>query len=171
MSARWLPAWWDHRKRFVMPWRRRMLRGRRPAGADHGRNGDRQGRVCQAHSFLERRKEQPFLPINFASLPETIFESELFGHKRGAFTGADRDKIGLLEAAGEGTVFLDEIGELTLGRQAKLLRVLNDGKYRPVGGTAERQSKARIITATNRDLQDMVDAGTFREDLLYRRTC
>ena len=136
-----------------------------------GETGTGKEEFAKLIHFSSRRKEQPFLPINCASLPETIFESELFGHKRGAFTGADRDKIGLLEAAGEGTVFLDEIGELTLGRQAKLLRVLNDGKYRPVGGTAERQSKARIITATNRDLQDMVDAGTFREDLLYRRTC
>jgi DNA-binding NtrC family response regulator len=133
-----------------------------------GETGTGKEEFAKLIHFTSRRKEQPFLPINCASLPEAIFESELFGHKKGAFTGADNDKTGLLEAAGEGTVFLDEIGELTLGGQAKLLRVLNDGKYRPVGSTTEKQSKVRLIAATNRDLPDMVAAATFREDLLYR---
>jgi two-component system NtrC family response regulator len=133
-----------------------------------GETGTGKEEFAKLIHFTSKRKEQPFLPINCASLLETIFESELFGHKKGAFTGADTEKTGLLEAAGEGTVFLDEIGELTLAGQAKLLRVLNDGKYRPVGGTVEKQNKARILAATNRDLPSMVDARTFREDLLHR---
>jgi two-component system NtrC family response regulator len=133
-----------------------------------GETGTGKEEFAKLIHFASRRKEQPFLPINCAALPEAIFENELFGHKKAAFTGADQDKTGLLEAAGEGTVFLDEIGELTLGGQAKLLRVLNDGKYRPVGSTTEKQSQARMIAATNRDLLSLVAAGTFREDLLHR---
>jgi two-component system response regulator HydG len=133
-----------------------------------GETGTGKEEFAKVIHFWSRRKDHPFLPINCASLPEAIFESELFGHKKGAFTGADRDRTGLLEAAEGGTVFLDEIGELSPAGQAKLLRVLNDGKYRPVGDTAERQSRARIVAATNRDLRAMVDDGKFREDLLYR---
>jgi DNA-binding NtrC family response regulator len=133
-----------------------------------GETGTGKEEFARLIHFSSRRKERPFLPVNCASLSETIFESELFGHKKGAFTGADEERAGVLEASGEGTVFLDEIGELSLVGQAKLLRVLNDGKYRPVGSTAEKQSQARIIAATNRDLDAMVDAKTFRDDLLYR---
>lgn len=133
-----------------------------------GETGTGKEEFAKLIHFSSRRKEQPLRPVNCAGLSETILESELFGHKKGAFTGADADHTGVLEDAGEGTVFLDEIGELSLTCQAKLLRVLNDGKYRPVGSTTEKQSKARIIAATNRDLAAMVDAGTFREDLLHR---
>jgi DNA-binding NtrC family response regulator len=133
-----------------------------------GETGTGKEEFAKLIHFSSPRKEQPFRPVNCAGLSETILESELFGHKKGSFTGADRDRAGVLEDAGQGTVFLDEIGELSLTCQAKLLRVLNDGKYRPIGSTTEKQCHARIIAATNRDLSAMVAAGTFREDLLYR---
>lgn len=133
-----------------------------------GETGTGKEEIAKLLHFSSGRKEHPFLPINCASLPDTIFESELFGYHKGAFTGADKTKPGLLEVAGSGTVFLDEIGELSLTVQAKLLRVLEDGHYRPLGGTKEQKSKARIIAATNRDLYVMVEKGAFREDLLFR---
>ncbi len=110
----------------------------------------------------------PFLPVNCSALVETLLESELFGHEKGAFTGADRRKPGKFELAAEGTLFLDEIGELPLNLQAKLLRVLQEGTFERVGGTQTLRSSARILAATNRDLQAMVAEGRFREDLFYR---
>lgn len=112
--------------------------------------------------------EGPFRPISCGAIPENLIESELFGHVEGAFTGADQDKKGLFEAAEGGTVFLDEIGELPKSTQVKLLRVLQEKKIKPVGGNREFEIDCRILAATNRDLREAVEAGTFREDLFYR---
>jgi DNA-binding NtrC family response regulator len=112
--------------------------------------------------------EKPFLPVDCGSLVPTLVESELFGYVKGAFTGATHSKDGLLVSAGGGTVFLDEIGELSLDLQAKLLRALQEREVRPVGATHRVPIKARILTATNRDLASMVEKGTFRKDLFYR---
>jgi two-component system response regulator HydG len=112
--------------------------------------------------------EKPFLPVDCGSLVPTLIESELFGYVRGAFTGANRSKDGLLVSAEDGTVFLDEIGELSLDLQAKLLRALQEKEVRPVGATHRVPIKARIVAATNRDLAAMVEKGSFRKDLFYR---
>lgn len=109
-----------------------------------------------------------FLPVNCSAIVENLLESELFGHEKGSFTGADRRKPGKFELASDGTLFLDELGELPLNLQAKLLRVLQEGTYERVGGTETLHTSARIITATNRDLETMVKEGRFREDLYYR---
>jgi two-component system response regulator HydG len=112
--------------------------------------------------------QKPFLPVDCGSLVPTLIESELFGYVKGAFTGALRTKDGLLVSAEDGTVFLDEIGELSLDLQAKLLRALQEREVRPVGGTQRVPIRARIVAATNRDLAEMVEKGTFRKDLFYR---
>jgi DNA-binding NtrC family response regulator/predicted hydrocarbon binding protein len=114
------------------------------------------------------RKKEPFLPINCAALPPNLLESELFGHTKGAFTGADRAKKGLFVQAGQGTIFLDEIGELPLSLQPKLLRAIQEKKVRPLGGSTLEPVKARILTATNQEIRAMVAKGTFREDLYFR---
>jgi transcriptional regulator with PAS, ATPase and Fis domain len=106
--------------------------------------------------------------VNCAAISDSLFEAELFGHSRGAFTGAERARAGLLAEAEGGTLLLDEIGELSLARQATLLRLLESGRYRPVGADKESSSDARIVAATNRDLEQAVSAGQFRRDLLYR---
>lgn len=115
-----------------------------------------------------RRAAEPFVGVNMACLPRDLVESELFGHARGAFTGADRRKPGLFEEAAGGTLFLDEVAELPLEHQAKLLRVLETRQYRPVGETRERPFLGRLVTATHRDLRALVARGAFREDLFYR---
>jgi two-component system response regulator PilR (NtrC family) len=113
-------------------------------------------------------KEKPFVPVNCGAIPENLIESELFGHKKGSFTGAVSDKQGLFEVAGGGTIFLDEVGELPLGMQVKLLRAIQERTIRRVGGTDDIRVEARIIAATNKDLETAVRNGTFREDLYYR---
>jgi two-component system response regulator PilR (NtrC family) len=114
------------------------------------------------------RSERPFVAVNCGALTETLLDSELFGHMRGAFTGADGNKKGLIEVAEKGTIFLDEIGEMSPMLQVKVLRVLQERKFRRVGGTEEIDVDIRIIAATNRDLAKMVADGQFREDLFYR---
>jgi transcriptional regulator with GAF, ATPase, and Fis domain len=114
------------------------------------------------------RADGPFVAVNCAALPDTLLESELFGHERGAFTGADRQKPGRFELAAGGTLFLDEIGDLSAAVQVKLLRVLQEREYQRVGGTATLKADVRLLTATNRDLTAEMAAGRFRSDLFYR---
>lgn len=133
-----------------------------------GETGTGKELIARAIHYNSNRAALPFIPINCTAIPETLMESELFGHVKGAFTGAVTSKKGLFEEAHSGTVFLDEIGDLGLTLQAKLLRVLEDQQVRPVGSTRSIKVDLRFICATNRNLQDFVREGKFREDLFYR---
>ncbi|HLY08437.1 MAG TPA: sigma 54-interacting transcriptional regulator, partial [Planctomycetota bacterium] len=124
--------------------------------------------VARAIHRQSPRRDQPFVALNCSAIPESLLESQLFGHVKGAFTGADRDRQGFLESAGGGTIFLDEIGELPLALQPKLLRALDIREFLPLGSTDPLPLGARIVVATNRDLKAMVDSGQFRPDLYFR---
>ena len=136
--------------------------------AIHGESGTGKELVARAIHQLSDRAAKPFVAINCGGIPENLLESELFGHKKGAFTGAIEDKEGLFVVADGGTLFLDEIGEMPHALQVKLLRVLDNGRVMPIGGVSEIPVNVRIISATNRDLEHMVQEGAFRTDLYYR---
>ena len=133
-----------------------------------GETGTGKSFLAGSIHFNSRRAKRPFVKINCANIPETLLESELFGHEKGSFTGADRLRIGRFEQADGGTLFLDEIGEISQSLQAKLLRILEDKAFERVGGNRTIHVDVRVIVATNRDLEALIEAGKFREDLYYR---
>ncbi len=133
-----------------------------------GESGTGKGLVAEIVHSNSQRKDKPFISINCSAIPENLLESELFGYRKGAFTGAVADKKGLITMADEGTLFLDEIGDMPLGLQAKILKVLETGEVMPLGETKSRYADVRLIAATNKDLEEQIRKGLFREDLYYR---
>jgi transcriptional regulator with GAF, ATPase, and Fis domain len=133
-----------------------------------GETGTGKELVARTIHDNSRRGDAPFICVNCAALPETLLESELFGHLKGSFTGATADRRGRFELASAGTILLDEVGDTSAAFQAKLLRVLQEGEFYPVGGEAPRRTNARIIAATHRDIEEMTHTGAFRQDLFFR---
>ncbi len=134
----------------------------------YGESGTGKELVARNIHFQSPRVDQPFIEVNCAAIPEELIESELFGHTRGSFTGANEDKKGKFELAAEGTIFLDEVGDMSLKTQAKVLRVIEQQRFQPIGAQATRSVDVRIIAATNKNLANEIKAGRFREDLFYR---
>ena len=134
----------------------------------NGPNGSGKELVAKSIHNLSKRAHQPLIEVNCAAIPSELIESELFGHVKGSFTGAVKDKIGKFEAAHNGTIFLDEIGDMSLSAQAKVLRVLQDNCIQKVGGAKDIKIDVRVIAATNKDLKNEIKEGKFREDLYHR---
>ena len=135
-----------------------------------GESGVGKELIARSLHYQSQRSNEPFIKVNCAALPSELIEAELFGHEKGAFTGADRSKVGKFELAGKGSIFLDEIGEIPLFMQSKLLQVLQDRRFYRIGGQTEVETKARVIAATNQNLDMEIASGNFREDLFYRLT-
>src|SRR5262249_28533729 len=133
-----------------------------------GESGSGKELVARAIHYSSQRKDGPFVCLNCAAITETLLESELFGHEKGAFTGATEKKIGKFEASNEGTIFLDEIGEMTIGTQAKLLRILEGHPFERVGGSVPIRVDVRVVSATNQQLEQAINDGRFRRDLFFR---
>jgi transcriptional regulator with PAS, ATPase and Fis domain len=155
------------------PWQRVLMKALRVASTDttvflQGESGTGKEVVARFIHQASRRKAGPFIAINCAALPEQLLESELFGYERGAFTGAQQAKAGQIELASRGTLFLDEVSEMTLTAQAKFLRFLQEREIQRLGGTRMQRADVRVIAASNRDLRQAVEQGKFREDLFYR---
>ncbi|MCD6204636.1 MAG: sigma-54-dependent Fis family transcriptional regulator, partial [Candidatus Marinimicrobia bacterium] len=133
-----------------------------------GESGTGKELIAEAIHVNSLRQNKPFVKVNLGGIPSSLFETEMFGHKKGAFTDAKSDRVGRFEMADNGTIFLDEIGDLPLNNQVKLLRVLQEGSYEKIGADTTQTVNVRLISATNRDLKQMVEKGHFREDLFYR---
>jgi two-component system, NtrC family, response regulator HupR/HoxA len=144
------------------------IRGSESTVLIQGENGTGKELIARAIHYNSSRKDGAFVTVNCSAFNENLLDSELFGHIKGSFTGAVKDKKGLFESANHGTLFLDEIGDMSLSMQVKLLRVLQEGTLTPVGGTEQRKVDVRVLAATNKDLKEMVETGMFREDLYYR---